>query len=185
MEGEEHVDTASAQRRDGDGSGEESFSLVYEELYRIARSQMAGQKPSHTLQPTALVNEAYLKLCASADRDVRDRAHFLRLASKVMRQILVEHARRKSAFKRDACGERVEFEALADEYERRAGGLVALDAAIERLEERDPELARLVELRFFGGRSTTEIAAILGVSVRQATRLWRAARLFLRREIKR
>jgi len=184
MQRDTEADALFTRLDQGDESArKELFPLVYKELHQVACSQMARQDPSHTLQPTALVNEAFLRLCGRSD--VTERQHFVRLASKVMRQILVDHARRKSAAKRQQPGDRVELETLVDEYERRSGGLVALDAALERLEQRDPELVRLIELRFFGGRSMPEVAELLGVSERHASRWWQTARVFLQDELNR
>jgi RNA polymerase sigma factor (TIGR02999 family) len=172
--------------REGDPSAREQlFDLVYAELHRQARTLMALQRPGHTLQPTALVNEAYFKLCGHGDRVYTDRQHFLRVAAKAMGQVLIDHARRRAADKRSAPGGRVELEGLVAEFDERSGGLVALGAALERLEQRDPQLVRLVELRFFGGHEVPEAAEILGISERTAARLWKAARLFLRDEMSR
>jgi len=162
---------------------EELFPLVYEELRRLARSHMAHQRLSHTLQPTALANEVYLKLCRPDGAGWVDREHFLRLAATAMRQILVDHARRRAAEKRREPGERVELDGLVAEFERRSGGLIELDAALERLAQRAPELVRLIELRFFGGHDMTDVAALLGISERTAARRWNAARLYLIKEL--
>jgi RNA polymerase sigma factor (TIGR02999 family) len=168
--------------REGDASAHaELFEVVYAELHRQARSFMADQRPGHTLQATALVNEAYFKLSRHDDAAYVDRQHFLRVAAKAMGQVLIDHARKRGAEKRSTPGERVELDGLVQEFEQRSGGLVALGAALERLEERDPELVRLVELRFFGGYEVAEVAEIL--SERTAARMWRTARLFLRDEM--
>ncbi|MEZ6017099.1 MAG: ECF-type sigma factor [Planctomycetota bacterium] len=164
----------------------ELFQKVYDELYGLARRQMRGQAVGHTLQPTALVNEAFLRLsCDSNSWQGRD--HFLRIAARAMRQILVDHGRRRSAEKRPPRSRRVELEGVLEgmsrQYEERAVDIVALDKALCLLEARDPKLAELVELHFFGGRSMVECAAYLGVSERQAFRWWKTARAFLHREV--
>ena len=167
-------------------SGDESartelFTSIYAELHRLARAHMAQQRPSHTLQPTALVNEAFMKLCAG--ETPADRHRFLNLASTAMRQILVDHARRKSTSKRGGNAKQVELDSIVTSFDERSHGLIELDAALERLRLRDPDLVKLVELRFFGGRSHAEAAELLGISPRQATRWWQTARAYLKREI--
>ncbi len=185
MSGETQIETLFQRLREGDASArEELFPLVYEELRRLARGHMAQQRASHTLQATALVNEAYLKMCRPEGGSAWvDREHFLRLAATAMRQILVDHARKRGADKRREPGERVELEGLVAEFERRSGGLVALDLALERLAARDPELVKLVELRFFGGHEIADAAALLGISERTAARRWKTARLYLAGEL--
>jgi len=162
----------------------ELFQRLYDELHNVARAEMARQERAHTLQPTALVNEAYMKLCRKDGGELVDRAHFVRLAATAMRQVLVDHARKKRSQKRSSGGERVEFDDLVLEYERKSGDLVALDAALQQLEERDPELVRLVELRFFVGHSVPEVASILNLSARSAARRWQTARLYLKGELR-
>jgi len=180
---EEGALTVLFQRlREGDSAArEELVPLVYAELHRLARCHMARQAEGHTLQPTALVHEAYLKLCRADDW--HDRKRFLDLASTAMRQLLVDHARRKRTLKRGGAAERVELEAIVQQFEERSQGLVELDEALERLRRSDPQLVRLVELRFFGGSTMEEAAEILGISVRQASRWWAIARAALRREL--
>ncbi len=172
--------------REGDQTArEELFDVVYAELHKQASAFMALQRPGHTLQPTALLNEAYLKLCGHHDAVYTDRQHFLRVAAKAMGQVLIDHARRRSAGKRSTPGARVELDGLVAEFDERSGGLVALGEALKRLEQKDAELVRLVELRFFGGYDVAQAAQILGVSERTAARHWRIARLFLKDEMSR
>jgi RNA polymerase sigma factor (TIGR02999 family) len=171
------------------GAGEELLPIVYDELHRIAASLMRGQAPDHTLQATALVHEAYLRLVdEEAQGSFEGRAHFLCVAAKAMRCVLVDHARRRAAGKRDA-GERVSLE-FADELidlEGRVGregpDLVALDEALTRLAALDEELARVVELRFFGGLSVEEAGRVLSVSEASVVRAWRVARMWLKRDL--
>lgn len=184
MSDEARVEELLGRLRAGDGSAQgELYSLVWRELHQLARVQMADQKAGHTLQATALVSEAFLKLRGAGDAGFQDRQHFLRVAAAAMRQILVDHARRRNAKKRKSAGVRVELDGLTDELERRSGGLLELDAALSRLKERDPVLVELVELRFFGGYDLGEAAALLGLSPRTAERRWQVARLILRDEL--
>ncbi|MBL8858090.1 MAG: sigma-70 family RNA polymerase sigma factor [Planctomycetes bacterium] len=186
MSADNRVEDLFARSRAGDTAArDELFAFVHSGLHAIARAEMAKQHGSHTLQATALVNEAYLKLGIHAAAGATDRAHFMRLAGRAMRQILVDHARRKSAQKRADPGLRVELDDLVGEYERRSGGLVELEEAIARLQAKDPELVQLIELRFFAGRSMDEVAEVLGISPRSAARRWEVARLFLKGELER
>jgi RNA polymerase sigma factor (TIGR02999 family) len=168
-----------------DGAMDRLFPLVYQQLRRAAESALRSERPGHTLQPTALVHEAYLKLVGSGGIPARDRSHFLSIAARSMRQILVDHARRRQARKRGH-GETplpLEFP-VAD-----AGGgmavdeLVALDDALEQLSAQSPRLRSVVELRFFGGLNEDEIAETLGVTTRTVQRDWVRARAWLYREV--
>lgn len=168
--------------RGGDPQAEEElFLCVHGELRRMARGMMRAA-PSHTLQPTALVNEVYLRLRAHL-APCRDRKHFLGVAARAMRQILVDHHRRKRASKRAALGDRVDLAELVDAFEVRSIDLLALDQALDRLAEHDPRLAELVHLHFFGGQTMEECAELLGISSRQATRWNTLAKAWLRREM--
>jgi RNA polymerase sigma-70 factor (ECF subfamily) len=165
---------------------DELLRCIYAELYGLARRNMRGQPVGHTLQPTALVNEAYLRL-ASEVSELRGKSHFLCLASRAMRQILVDHSRRRAADKRVPRNRLVDVDPLLDvlavDYESRAHDLLALDVALVKLAAAHPQLAELVELNFFGGRSMAECAEVLGISERQAFRWWQTARAFLHREV--
>jgi RNA polymerase sigma factor (TIGR02999 family) len=160
------------------------FSEVYTELHRLARSKMLCQSPGHTLQPTALVSEAYLRLQRSQG-GFEDRGHFLRVAAKAMRQILVDHARRGVANKRPPAARRLDLplEGLVADFNARAGGIERLELALEKLDQVDPDLGRLVELHFFGGQTMDECARLLDISPRKAYRWWRTARAFLYRNM--
>ena len=151
--------------------------LLYTELRRIAARLLADQGRGHTLQPTALVHEAWLRLADQTQTSAADRMRFLRLAARAMRFVLVDHARARCADKRGG-GRRVTLDleqvALAP-----GAGLLELDQALEQLTAVDPELARLVELRFFAGLSHAAVADTLGVSLRTVERQWRLARAFL------
>ena len=160
------------------------FPLVYEELHALAQGALDGQRVGHTLQPTALVNEAYLRLIGSSpEAGWNGRLHFLGVAAKAMRSVLVDHARRKAALKHGGSAERLPLESLLETFEQRSSEVLALDVALEKLALQDPELGRLVELRFFGGLSMEEVAQALDISVPTATRRWRVARMWLRREL--
>jgi RNA polymerase sigma factor (TIGR02999 family) len=170
---------------DGDASASgELLALVYSELHAIAEQLMRGQSPAHTLQPTALVNEAYMRLVkADARASWESRAHFFGVAAKAMRSVLVDHARRKRAARRSGGLDRVGLDELAAVFAERAPDLLALDDALDRLSEVDAELERLVELRFFAGLTTAEVARALAISEPTAVRRWRVARMWLRREL--
>ena len=170
--------------RDGrDGAAEALFELVYDELYRQARWQMQKQPGGHTLQATALVNEAYVKLLGRKQSTWQNRSHFLAVAAKAMRSILVDHARGKQRQKRKAGEHRIPLDYAVEAFEVKARDLVALDDALERLGEMDPQLAKVVELRFFGNMTVPEVAEVLGVSTRTVERNWAAARAWLHGEI--
>lgn len=177
----EDVDELLRRLQEGDvDARDQLFPIIYGQLRHIARQQMAGQKLDHTLQATALVNEAYMRLAKGDGRELRDLSHFFRLAARVMRQVLVDHARRKAAAKRTPDGERVHLDELVEAHELRVGSLVKLDVALERLGKREPRLAELVQLRFFGGRSLPEVAEIMGATEGQVKRWWTLARQMLK-----
>ncbi|HTS69993.1 MAG TPA: sigma-70 family RNA polymerase sigma factor [Terriglobia bacterium] len=157
--------------------------LVYAELRRLAARYMRGERPGHTLQATALVHEAYLRLAGEKEIDWQNRAHFFAVAAKLMRRILVDHARAKRARKRGGADQNVTLdEAIVVQPEPRHQFLV-LDEALQRLAERDPRQARIVELRYFAGLSEEEAADVLGISVRTVKRDWSVARAWLYQEL--
>jgi RNA polymerase sigma factor (TIGR02999 family) len=160
------------------------FDQLYEDLRRIARRQMAGERLSHTLQPTALVNEAYLRLASSKALNLNDRAHFLRLAVTTMRRILVDHARTKLAAKRGATVTRVTLtdSRIADPQEP-SFDLIALDAAIDKLSKQSERQATIIDLRFFAGLSVEETASELSISAKTVKNETRVAKAWLRREL--
>ena len=174
----------SIEQGDPDAS-DQFLSLVYEELRRLAAYQMAREVPDHTLQPTALVHEAYLRLIG---RDARwnSRSHFFAAAAEAMRRILIESARRKSSQKRGGGRTRLEFsEEMAPQTPPAADSLLALDEALRKLERADAESAQVVTLRFFGGLTVEEVAETMGISARTVKRYWSFARAWLQREIDR
>jgi RNA polymerase sigma factor (TIGR02999 family) len=162
---------------------EELLPLVYDELRRLAKRQMAAERPGQTVQATSLVHEAFLRLVGAGDPGWESRRHFFAAAAKAMRRILVERARAKGSRKRGAGIERVELDPDDFAIDVKSEGLLALDGALERLEQRDPELARIVQLRFFGGLTVEETANMLGVSPRSVHRDWAVARAWLKVEI--
>jgi RNA polymerase sigma factor (TIGR02999 family) len=170
--------------RSGDSAAlQQLLPLVYEELRRVARHQLRGERPDHTLQTTALVHEAYLRL-TQGSHDVRDRTHFIALSSRMMRQILVDYARARLTDKRSG-GARVTLGAdiagdAADEVD-----VLAVDTALERLARLDEQQARVVELRYFGGLSVAETAEALDISVATVKREWATARLWLHAHMER
>lgn len=156
--------------------------LVYEELRRVARRHLRRERPDHTLQTTALVNEAYLRLIDQGGAEVRDRPHFVALTSHLMRQILVDHARARLAKKRDG-GCRITLAEDVAVAEPGEVDVLAVDDALSRLAVLDAQQARVVELRYFGGLSIRETSEVLGVSEATVKRDWATARAWLHREI--
>lgn len=157
--------------------------LVHQELQALARRHLRAERADHTLQSTALVNEAYLHLVGSQPIDLRCRSHFIAIASRVMRQILVAHARGRRANKRDG-GEKVTLDLLVDAPIKDDDELLALDDALEDLARIDSRQANIVELKFFGGLSAPEISELLGLSRATVDRDWAVARLWLHRQIR-
>jgi RNA polymerase sigma factor (TIGR02999 family) len=158
--------------------------LVYDELRRLAARYLSRERSDHTLQATALVNEAYLRLVDQTRVNYQSRAHFYGVAAQVMRHILVDHARARAADKRGGAAVRLSLEDVVEILpEQRAADLVALDEALNALAKFDKRKSQVVELRFFGGLQEEEIAAYLGVSVRTVLRDWKMARLWLYREL--
>lgn len=158
--------------------------LVYEELRRLAAGYLRHERPDHTLQPTALVHEAYLRLVGQDQVVWQNRSHFFGIAAQMMRRVLVDHARRRHAAKRGAAAIRVELS--AEDLEAgldRDPEILALDAALDELAALDARQARVVELRFFGGLTVEETAEVVGISTATVKREWRTARAWLRREL--
>jgi len=168
------------------GGDEKAFAtlvpLVYQELRRLARRHLRSERPGHTLQSTALVNEAFVRLVGSEPGEVRDRAHFVAVASHVMRQVLVDYSRSRRARKRDG-GQRVDFDLLLDLAIADDDQIEALNDALEALSALDERQGRVVEMKFFGGLTIPEITQVLGVSPATVERDWAVARLWLRRRI--
>jgi RNA polymerase sigma factor (TIGR02999 family) len=161
----------------------ELLPLVYAELRRVAARQLRKERADHTLQATALVNEAYIRLVNQREVDWHNRAHFFGVAAEVMRRILVDHARRHAASKRGEGVRCVSIDEARDVSAANEMPILALDHALDRLETVDEELARLVELRAFGGLTIEEAAHVLSVSPSTAKRDWRTAKAWLNREL--
>jgi RNA polymerase sigma factor (TIGR02999 family) len=160
------------------------FEELYAELRRIAHRQLRRRRPGETLSTTAVVHEAYLKLSKGWPREVRDRAHFMALAARAMRQVIVDVARRRQTRKRGGSGPAVPLDDNAVAVDALADELVAIERSLSRLESLDPRLARIVEWRFFGGMSEDEIGEVLGIAARTVRRQWREARAFLYRDLR-
>jgi RNA polymerase sigma factor (TIGR02999 family) len=170
------------------GSGDTSalanvFPLIYEELHRLAQQQLRREPDGHTLSPTALVHEAYMRLIDYSRMEWTGRAHFMAVASTAMRRILVDHARSHRSIKRGGALKRVPIESVDLATEDRAELLIAVDDALSKLKEIDERQARVVECRFFGGMTEEETAEALGIGLRTAKRDWAKAKMWLHREI--
>jgi RNA polymerase sigma factor (TIGR02999 family) len=168
----------------GDISAKEQLlPYVYDELKRQARYYMSRERSDHTLQPTALVHEMFLRISEQSGVDWQNRSHFFGVAAHLMRQILVDHARKHTAQKRGNKAVHFSLDDLQVPIEERAGSIVELHEALERLAEYDETQSKVVEMRFFGGLTNAEIAEALGVSERTVGREWRAAKFWLFREM--
>lgn len=173
-----------AAARQGDRSAlDEVFRRVYGEIRHLARGQIRRAGPQQTLSASVIVHEAYLKLAHAPAVAWEDRAHFFAVASRAMRQVLLNHARRRIAGKRGGGGRPLPLLSVDLAVDTRAVELVDLDVALQRLAALDQRLAQVVELRFFGGLSEQEAAEVLGVTERTVRRDWRTARAFLHREL--
>jgi RNA polymerase sigma factor (TIGR02999 family) len=162
---------------------ERLMPLVYGELRKLAASYLRAERADHTLQPTALVHEAYLRLVDQRSVNWQNRAHFFGIAAQMMRRILVDHARRRQAAKRDGATYRLQTEPGLEDVDRDPE-LLALDEALTGLETLDVRQARIVELRFFGGLTVEETAEVTGISPATVKREWQTARAWLAREIR-
>lgn len=180
----EKLTTLLTRARSEPDAGAELLNEIYDELRNLARSYFRRLPPNQTLEPTALVNEAYLKLMKAEQLEPRDREHFFALLAGAMRQILTDHARRRNAEKRGGEWKRVTMSGLPHEQDG-AGAidLIALDDALHWLGERDERKAKVVEMRLFGGLSCAQVAHILKKSARTIEADWFAARAWLQREL--
>jgi RNA polymerase sigma factor (TIGR02999 family) len=203
MSGDDQITQLLIAWSEGDSAALDQLApLVYEELRRTAARQLRGERADHTLQPTALVHEAYLRLIEQKNANWKNRAHFFSLAAKFMRRILVDKARARNAVKRgegsapeslDQIDTTLEggSESLAASVEDPAGGaalsleMMSIDSALTRLESLDPRQAQIVELRFFGGLSVDETAQVMAVSAATVKRDWAMAKAWLTRELSR
>jgi RNA polymerase sigma-70 factor (ECF subfamily) len=157
--------------------------LVYDELRRIAHRYMRLERNGHTLQTTALVNEAYIRLVGQQDVEWRNRAHFFAVVARIMRHVLIDHARRRQYAKRGGEAEQVPFDEASVMSNERAAELIALDEALDELARLDPRKSKVVELRYFGGFTIEEAADVLQASAMTVRRDWRAAKAWLYREL--
>lgn len=162
---------------------ERLMPLVYDEMRRLARAFLARERDGHTLQPTALVNEAYLRLVDQTRVNWQNRAHFYAIASSMMRRVLIDHARAHGTEKRGGAAIHLSLEDVQVPLEQRASSFIALDDALQNLEQIDERKCKIVEMRFFGGLRDEEIAEVLGVTTRTVQRDWKKARLWLYREL--
>jgi RNA polymerase sigma-70 factor, ECF subfamily len=174
------------QMRAGDpAAADRLVPLVLQELRGLARLYLKGERPAHTLQPTALVNEAYLRLVSDQARDWQNRAHFIGTAASIMRRILIDYGRQRQRLKRDVrsneAGRRGISEVLSADQ---ADELMAVDQALDRLEKMNPRQRQVVEMRYFGGLSSEETAEALSVSLATVKRDWVAARAWLRTQVR-
>ena len=175
------MDTLLADvRRGAPGAADEAFRRLYDEMRRIAGGLFRSQKAQHTLQPTALVHEAYVKLLgAGSDLQVNDRAHFLSLAARAMRQVLINHARDRVAEKRGGGRARERITVVSPEAPRVGVEVLDLHEALEALSAADERQGRIAELRIFGGLTTAEVAAVVGIAPRTVELDWRLAKAWL------
>jgi RNA polymerase sigma factor (TIGR02999 family) len=162
---------------------EDLLPLVYDELRRLASSDMRHEAPGQTLQPTALVHEAWLRLAGTDDRKWNDRAHFFRTAAQVMRRILVDRARQKSSLKRDG-GERIDINDIDLIHATQDDRVLMINEALERLEKENPQAAQIITMKFFGGLTNREIVEALGVPERTIERRWSYAKAILFRKLR-
>jgi RNA polymerase sigma factor (TIGR02999 family) len=159
--------------------------LLYNELHRIATGALRAERAGHTLQPTALVHELYARMIGQEQPDFNSRAHFLGVAARAMRQILIEYARRRYAAKRGGAQPRVSLDEALDSGGPVAPEIIAVDDALCELERRDPRKAKLIEMRFFGGLTAEDSAEVLGLPVHSVRRELRVAQAWLHRELDR
>ena len=164
---------------------DELLPLVYEELRLLAAQKLSHEPPGQTLQATALVHEAYIRLVGSADQSWENRRHFFGAAAEAMRRILVDHARRKRSEKHGGAHHRIELDELEPFISEPPESLIRLDEALTELSKQEPDIAEVVKLRYFGGLTLEQAAEIKGISRRTAGRYWNYARLWLYREVTR
>ena len=182
----EDVTRLLARWKDGDEAAlQQLLPIVHEQLRTMARRQMAAERPGHTLQPTALVNEAYLRLVNLKQMHWQNRAHFFAMAARLMRRILVDFARSRGYQKRGGGAQQVSFTQALEVAEGQPTDVVALDDALEALAHVDQRKSRVVELRFFGGLSVEETAEVLNVSRETVKRDWKVAKMWLLRHLRR
>ena len=181
-----HITELLAEWSDGNQSAlDELYPLVYHELHRLARRYMSRERKDHTLQTTALINEAYVRLVDQRNVQWQNRAHFFGIAAQIMRRILSNYARDRHRAKRGGRAIQVSLSEVAIVSEMKSAELIALDDALHRLSEMDERKTKVVEMRYFGGLSAEETAEVLGVSVITVHRDWKLAKAWLLRDMKR
>jgi len=184
MKSENELTQLLARWKSGEQEAFESlFAAVYEELRKLASGYMRRERPGHTLQTTALVNEAYMRLAPQGTAPGESRLHFFALAAKVMRQILIDHARSRNMAKRGAGAIKLSLDEAVIVSDERAAELVALDDALSELARIDPRQSQIVEMRFFGGLTVDEVAQVLNISSDTVNRDWKVAKAWLYRRI--
>jgi len=173
-----------AEWSDGNQSAlDELYPLVYEELHRLARRYMSRERKGHTLQTTALINEAYVRLVDQKNVHWANRSHFFAISAQIMRRILIDHARRHAYAKRGGGAQQVSLEEVAVVAREQSAEIIRLDEALKILAKMDPRRCHVVELRYFGGLSNEEIAGVLKVSENTVTRDWNLARAWLYQQL--
>jgi len=173
-----------AEWRDGNQSAlDELYPLVYDELHRLARRYMSRERKGHTLQTTALINEAYVRLVDQKNVQWANRSHFFAISAQIMRRILIDHARRHAYAKRGGGAQQVSLDEVAAVASNCGRELLRLDEALKSLAEMDPRRSQVVELRYFGGLNNEEIAGVLDVSENTVTRDWNMARAWLYQQL--
>lgn len=179
-----HVSRILGEVRAGNlQASDELLPLVYAELRRLARSRMAREKHAHSVQPTSLVHQAYLRLLGDEHPHWEGRGHFFAAAAEAMRRILIERARQRASLKRGGNLRRVEYDEEQAVFDAEGLDMLALDAALEQLEAQDAAMANVVKLRYFAGLTVPETAEVMGISPRSVNRLWTASRAWLHREM--
>ncbi len=179
----EELTNALCELAAGRWSAEELIEVAYEDFRRMAHALMQNESPGHTLDATAVVNEAYLKLIDQSRVIWNGKTHFIAVGANIMRRILVDHAKSKRRLKRGGESQRVSLDFNEPLSPERDEDLLALDEALQRLTEKDPRQAQIVEMRFFGGLKVDEVADLLGVSKRTVENDWRMVRAWLKREL--
>jgi RNA polymerase sigma factor (TIGR02999 family) len=184
MEGSEQITNLLNETAKGNREAESSLlQLVYDELHRLASNQMRRERNDHTLQPTALLNEAYMRLFDQRNRTWANRSHFFAVAAKVMRNILIDHARRHTSAARGSGSTKVALEHVPASLLPSSADLIALDDALNKLAKWDERQVHIVELRFFAGLTEDEIGKVLGIATRTVKREWAVAKAWLQKEL--
>ncbi len=184
MPSREDVTKVLAEVAEGDGSAvDRLFPLVYDELRRLAQDSLRNERSGHTLQATALVHEAYLRLIGIDQVEWQDRAHFFSVAARAIRRVLVDHARQRGCQKRGGDFQKVTLDDVLHGEEKPLTDIIAVHNALDKLAETDEKAAQVVEMRFFAGLTIEEVAAVLQVHARTVDRYWRYGRAWLYREV--